>query len=139
MFGVVFFLGSRKMVSGGMRDGRFVALQLYLGRMIWPLIAIGWVINLVQRCMASMVRLDEVLRVEVPLSPRERVGEAGVRGDIEIRNLTYAYDSHPVLRDISLNIRHGETVGIVGPTGNGKSALLWLITRTCEPAPRRTF
>ncbi|HEX9500425.1 MAG TPA: ABC transporter ATP-binding protein, partial [Thermoanaerobaculia bacterium] len=139
MFGVVFFLGSRKMISGTMNIGSFVAFQFYLGRMIWPLIAIGWVINLVQRGMASMVRLDEVLRVEVPLSPRERVGEAGVRGDIEIRNLTYAYDSHPVLRDISLNIRHGETVGIVGRTGSGKSTLLSLITRTFEPPPRTIF
>jgi ATP-binding cassette subfamily B multidrug efflux pump len=136
MFGIVFFLGSRKMLSGAMNIGDFVAFQFYLGRMIWPLIAIGWVINLVQRGMASMVRLDEVLRVEVPLSPRERVGEAGVRGDIEIRNLTYAYDTHPVLRDVSLNIRHGETVGIVGRTGSGKSTLLSLITRTFEPPPQ---
>src|SRR6266571_349268 len=64
MFGIVFFLGSRKMISGAMNIGNFVAFQFYLGRMIWPLIAIGWVINLVQRGMASMVRLDEVLRVE---------------------------------------------------------------------------
>src|SRR6266852_5121388 len=116
MFGIVFFMGSRKMISGAMNIGSFVAFQFYLGRMIWPLIAIGWVINLVQRGMASMVRLDEVLRVEAPLSPPERVAlseaKGGVRGDIEIRNLTYRYDRHPVLRDVSLNIRHGETVGI---------------------------
>jgi ATP-binding cassette, subfamily B, multidrug efflux pump len=139
MFGIVFFLGSRKMISGAMNIGSFVAFQFYLGRMIWPLIAIGWVINLVQRGMASMVRLDEVLRVEVPLSPRERVGEAGVRGDIEIRNLTYKYNTHPVLSNVSLSVRHGETVGIVGRTGSGKSTLLSLITRTFEPPPRTIF
>src|SRR6266550_2489840 len=64
MFGIVFFLGSRKMLSGAMNIGSFVAFQFYLGRMIWPLIAIGWVINLFQRGMASMVRLDEVWRVQ---------------------------------------------------------------------------
>ena len=141
MFGIVFFLGSRKMLSGAMNIGDFVAFQFYLGRMIWPLIAIGWVINLVQRGMASMVRLDEVLRVE-PLPVPLPSGEGGpaardrVRGDIEIRNLTYAYDTHPVLRDVSLNIHHGETVGIVGRTGSGKSTLLSLITRTFEPPPQ---
>ena len=60
MFGIVFFLGSRKMISGAMTIGSFVAFQFYLGRMIWPLIALGWVINLFQRGMASMVRLHEV-------------------------------------------------------------------------------
>src|SRR6266849_3525500 len=143
MFGIVFFMGSRKMISGAMNISSFVAFQFYLGRMIWPLIAIGWVINLVQRGMASMVRLDEVLRVEAPLSPPERVAlseaKGGVRGDIEIRNLTYRYDRHPVLRDVSLNIRHGETVGIVGRTGSGKSTLLSLITRTFEPPPQTIF
>src|SRR5438093_1615793 len=146
MFGIVFFMGSRKMIAGAMNIGSFVAFQFYLGRMIWPLIAIGWVINLVQRGMASMVRLDEVLRVEAPhpalratLSQRERDGEAGVRGDIDIRDLTYQYDTHPVLRNVSLSVRHGETVGIVGRTGSGKSTLLALLTRTFEPPPQTIF
>src|SRR5713226_6730198 len=145
MFGIVFFMGSRRMISGGMSIGSFVAFQFYLGRMIWPLIALGWVINLFQRGMASMVRLDEVWRVRPPhpalgatLSPQS--GERdGVRGDIDIRNLTFAYDTHPVLRDLSLSIRHGETVGIVGRTGSGKSTLLSLITRTFEPPPQTIF
>ena len=146
MFGIVFFMGSCKMIAGAMNIGSFVAFQFYLGRMIWPLIAIGWVINLVQRGMASMVRLDEVLRVEAPhpalratLSQRERDGEAGVRGDIDIRDLTYQYDTHPVLRNVSLSVRHGETVGIVGRTGSGKSTLLALLTRTFEPPPQTIF
>jgi ATP-binding cassette subfamily B multidrug efflux pump len=145
MFGIVFFMGSRRMIAGGMSIGSFVAFQFYLGRMIWPLIALGWVINLFQRGMASMVRLDEVWRVQPPhpalratLSPQS--GERdGVRGDIDIRNLTFAYDTHPVLRDVSLSVRHGETVGIVGHTGSGKSTLLSLITRTFEPPPQTIF
>jgi ATP-binding cassette subfamily B multidrug efflux pump len=150
MFGVVFFMGSRRMIAGGMSIGSFVAFQFYLGRMIWPLIALGWVINLFQRGMASMVRLDEVWRVQpdvaedphpalrATLSPRG--GERDeVRGDIDVRNLTFAYDTHPVLKDVSLSVRHGETVGIVGRTGSGKSTLLALITRTFEPPPQTIF
>jgi ATP-binding cassette subfamily B protein len=140
MFGIVFFMGSRKMIAGAMTIGDFVAFQFYLGRMIWPLIALGWVINLFQRGMASMVRLDEVWRVEpdVVEESRPRLSEE-VRGDIDVRNLTFAYDRHPVLRDVSLSVRHGETVGIVGRTGSGKSTLLALITRTFEPPPETIF
>jgi ATP-binding cassette, subfamily B, multidrug efflux pump len=136
MFGIVFFLGSRKMLSGAMNIGDFVAFQFYLGRMIWPLIAIGWVINLVQRGMASMVRLDEVLRVEPDVMVEPPSVSETPKGDIDIRDLTYKYDAHPVLSNVSLSVRHGETVGIVGRTGSGKSTLLSLITRTFEPPPQ---
>ncbi|HEY8132342.1 MAG TPA: ABC transporter ATP-binding protein, partial [Thermoanaerobaculia bacterium] len=140
MFGIVFFMGSRKMIAGAMTIGDFVAFQFYLGRMIWPLIALGWVINLFQRGMASMVRLDEVWRVQpdVVEDSHPPVSEE-VKGDIDIRDLTFAYDRHPVLRDVSLSVRHGETVGIVGRTGSGKSTLLALITRTFEPPPETIF
>src|SRR5438105_3191104 len=145
MFGVVFFIGSRKMVVGGLSIGSFVAFQFYLGRMIWPLIALGWVINLFQRGMASMVRLDEVWRVEPEnvepaLSRLEPAGEPVLRSaDIDGRLLTFTYDRQPVLRDVSFSVGHGETVGIVGRTGSGKSTLLALITRTFEPPPGTIF
>jgi ATP-binding cassette subfamily B protein len=141
MFGIVFFMGSRRMIAHRMDIGSFVAFQFYLGRMIWPLIAFGWVINLVQRGMASMVRLDEVLRVSAPHPALRATVSRGerVNGDIDIRDLTFAYKDHPVLRDISLSVRHGETVGIVGRTGSGKSTLLALITRTFQPPPNTIF
>jgi len=140
MFGIVFFMGSHRMIAGAMTIGDFVAFQFYLGRMIWPLIALGWVINLFQRGMASMVRLDEVWRVQpdVVEDSRPRLSQE-VRGDIDVRDLTFAYDRHPVLRDVSLSVRHGQTVGIVGRTGSGKSTLLALITRTFEPPPETIF
>jgi ATP-binding cassette subfamily B multidrug efflux pump len=157
MFMVVFFLGSRKMLSHTMTIGNFVAFQFYLGRMIWPLIALGWVINLFQRGMASMQRLHEVWSIEpgLPKASGEPVS-ATPRGTIDIRDLTFAYPtppkaaaapgvdaaesvSRPVLRDVDLRIEHGQTVGIVGRTGSGKSTLLALIARTFEPPPGTIF
>ena len=140
MFVLVFYLGSRKMIGGTMTIGAFVAFQFYLGRMIWPLVALGWVINLFQRGMASMHRLHEVWSVEP--GPRSTDGvrvDAAPRGDVEVRNLTFAYEERPVLRDISLTVRAGETIGIVGRTGSGKSTLLALITRTFEPPSGTIF
>ena len=137
MFAVVFFLGSRKMIAGQMSIGDFVAFQFYLGRMIWPLIALGWVINLFQRGMASMVRLHEVWVIE----PEQDAAEGGgaPQADIDVRHLTFAYDKYPVLRDVDLQVEHGQTIGIVGRTGSGKSTLLALITRTFEPPPNTIF
>jgi ATP-binding cassette subfamily B protein len=138
-FVVVFYLGARRIVSGQMTIGSFVAFNFYLGRMVWPLIALGWVINLFQRGLASMQRLNDIWSA-VPDNPEagERVpGQS--RGDIEVRNLTFAYGDRPVLRDINLSIAHGETVGIVGRTGSGKSTLLALLSRTFEPPPGTIF
>ena len=138
MFVIVFFLGGRKIVAGTMTLGAFVAFQFYLGRMIWPLIALGWVINLFQRGMASMKRLHEVWSVEPEVDATEPA-DLQARGNLEIRDLTFTYTNRAVLRDINLTIRAGETVGIVGRTGSGKSTLLALITRAFEPPPGTIF
>ena len=140
MFGVVFFMGSRRMIAGTMTIGHFVAFQFYLGRMIWPLIALGWVINLFQRGMASMVRLHEVWRVQPDASHAEPApARLDKTAHIVVSNLTFAYDAHPVLRDVAFTVNHGETLGIVGRTGSGKSTLLSLLTRTFEPPPETMF
>lgn len=140
MFVIIFYMGSRRIIAGQLSIGSFVAFQFYLGRMIWPLIAFGWVINLFQRGMASMQRLHEVWSIDpgVLTTAGTRVEEE-VRGDVDIRHLTFAYDKRPVLRDINLKIRGGQTVGIVGRTGSGKSTLLALITNTFEPPPMTIF
>jgi ATP-binding cassette, subfamily B, multidrug efflux pump len=150
MFVFVFYVGSRNLIAGTMTIGAFVAFQFYLGRMIWPLIALGWVINLFQRGMASMKRLHEIWIVE-PEQTSGTVGDPSTdalatngaslasRGNIEIRDLTFAYADRPVLRDINLSVRSGETIGIVGRTGSGKSTLLSLITRAFEPPPGTIF
>jgi ATP-binding cassette, subfamily B, multidrug efflux pump len=145
MFVAIFFLGSRRIVAHTMTIGSFVAFNAYLGRMIWPLIALGWVINLFQRGMASMQRLHDVWSVEPGVLTDEGTPlEGEIRGDLDIRDLTFAYPEQgqaraPVLQNINMQIRAGETIGIVGRTGSGKSTLLALITRTFDPPPGTIF
>jgi ATP-binding cassette subfamily B multidrug efflux pump len=141
LFVFVFYAGSRKLIGGTMTIGSFVAFQFYLGRMIWPLIAVGWVINLFQRGMASMKRLHEVWSVPPSLDSQPAVisDEPLSSADLEIRDLTFSYGHRPVLRDIDLTVEHGQTIGIVGRTGSGKSTLLLLITRAFEPPPGTIF
>jgi ATP-binding cassette subfamily B multidrug efflux pump len=138
MFVIVFFLGGRKIVAGTMTLGSFVAFQFYLGQMIWPLIALGWVINLFQRGMASMKRLHEIWVVSPDRDATDAI-DVRPHGNLTIRNLTFAYGDHAVLRDINIDVRQGQTVGIVGRTGSGKSTLLSLVTRTFEPPPGTIF
>jgi ATP-binding cassette subfamily B protein len=138
MFVFVFWVGSRKIIAGSMTLGSFVAFQFYLGRMIWPLIALGWVINLFQRGMASMKRLHEIWIVPPVVDAAENV-VMPAEGNLEIRDLTFAYDTRPVLQDVDLSVRHGETVGIVGRTGSGKSTLLSLLTGAFQPPPATIF
>ncbi|MCU1245456.1 MAG: ABC-type multidrug transport system, ATPase and permease component, partial [Acidobacteria bacterium] len=90
MFVVIFYLGSRRIVDGRLTIGQFVAFQFYLGRMVWPLIALGWVINLFQRGMASMKRLHEIWSVDPELPNGEEGTDAPIRGDLEIRHLTFS-------------------------------------------------
>jgi ATP-binding cassette, subfamily B, multidrug efflux pump len=141
VFVYIFYAGSLKIMGGTMTIGAFVAFQFYLGRMIWPLIAIGWVINLFQRGMASMKRLQEVWSVP-PITdsqPHVPTEESLSSADLEIRDLTFSYGHRPVLRDIDLTVEHGQTIGIVGRTGSGKSTLLLLLTRAFEPPPGTIF
>ena len=141
LFVLVFWMGSRRILAGAMTVGAFVAFIFYLGRMVWPLIAIGWVINLFQRGMASMKRLHEIWSAEsepVAYGPPCNPGSA-IRGEIDVRNLTFSYGEREVLRDVDLQVRSGETVGIVGATGSGKSTLLALLSRQFPPPPGTIF
>lgn len=139
MFVLVFYVGTRKILSGDMSIGDFVAFQFYLGRMIWPLIALGWVINLFQRGMASMKRLSQVWDVTPEAASVGVCAVEEFRGGIEIKHLTFAYDKRPVLENINLRVEPGETVGIVGRTGSGKSTLLAVIARMFDPPPHTVF
>ncbi|MEQ1574767.1 MAG: ABC transporter ATP-binding protein [Vicinamibacterales bacterium] len=155
---LVLWLGSREVVAGRMTLGELVAFNAYLMLLSWPMIAFGWVTNLLQRGMASWKRMLEVMDAVPAVADRVLDGVDGgdgvvvgadlkvrpdtvhpdtVPGAIEFRNLTFAYGDHVVLRDVSAVFPAGTTTAIVGATGSGKSTLLGLLPRLHEP-PRGT-
>jgi ATP-binding cassette subfamily B protein len=140
---LVLWLGSRQVVAGRMTVGELVAFNAYLMMLAWPMIAFGWVTNLLQRGMASWNRLLEVLdtqpRITDANATSQDVSLDQCKGDIEFRRLTFAYGDHVVLRDVSAVLPAGTTTAIVGATGSGKSTLLNLLPRLHDPPPGMVF
>ena len=123
-------------VSGEISVGEFTMFNLYLTRLIWPLIALGYVVNLYQRGTASLKRLNAILRIKPSIADAPTIVEQPpIKGAIEFRNLTFRYrpNDEPVLRDINLQIPAGKTVAFVGRTGSGKSTIANLIPRLLDP------
>ena len=154
------WFGSRAVIAGRITIGEFVAFNYYLVMLSWPVIAFGWVTNMIQRGMASWKRMLAVLDTEPAIqdevsgevrlpSATLRPGEADaasepyvgsafrrtfqVRGEIEFRDLVFSHDGRPVLDHVSARIEAGQTVAIVGLTGSGKSTLINLLARLHEP------
>jgi ATP-binding cassette subfamily B protein len=147
---LVLWLGSREVIAGRMTVGELVAFNTYLMMLGWPMIAFGWVTNLLQRGMASWKRMLEILdAVPAIVSPPPEIASGpfggtrairyvhDIRGAIEFRHLTLAYGDRVVLNDVSALIPAGTTTAIVGPTGSGKSTLLASLPRLTD-APRGT-
>jgi ATP-binding cassette subfamily B protein len=122
--------------------GSFVSLTLYINMLIWPMLATGWVVNIIQRGLAGYDRLQSVLTVEpdVATSAHPVQPQGGIQGDIEIRDLTFTYTDkkRPALKDLSVRVHPGQTLGIIGRTGSGKSTLVSLLARVFNP-PRGTI
>jgi ATP-binding cassette, subfamily B, multidrug efflux pump len=137
-FVIIVAVGVPMAVRGEITAGEFTSYILYLQRMIWYLIALGYVVNLYQRGTASLKRFDEILDTEPTIkdSPEARE-QSAIKGTIEFRHLNFAYNGTPVLRDINLKIEAGKTVALVGKTGSGKSTLISLIPRLLD-APENT-
>ncbi|HEY7435498.1 MAG TPA: ABC transporter ATP-binding protein [Methylomirabilota bacterium] len=141
---IVLWLGGKAVVDGRISLGAFVAFNGYLTQLAWPTIALGWTLASIQRGLAAMGRVTEVLdeRGHGELGGQPR-GDSNNRellpgGSVEFRGLTFAYDDRgPVLRDVSFTVPAGAVVAVVGPTGSGKSTLGTLLCRLYEP-PRGT-
>ena len=135
---LVLWIGSQHVIRGEITLGEFVAFNAYLVMLSWPMIAFGWVTNILQRGMASWKRMLEVLDA-VPDIDDRHASEAGhiapLTGAIEIRDLVFTYPGteRPVLDHVSLTIAAGQTVALVGATGSGKSTLIHLIPRLHDP------
>jgi ATP-binding cassette subfamily B protein len=148
---VVIWMGSRDVIQGRITLGQFVAFHAYLMLLSWPMIAFGWVTNMLQRGMASWKRMLEVLDAEpaiadvrlkpdaTTVSSRTLDRASDIRGEIEFRDLTFAYGDAIVLSHISVHIEAGQTVALVGPTGSGKSTLIGLLARLHDPPPNTVF
>ncbi len=141
-FVLIIWYGAPLAVRGEITVGEFTAFNLYLTRLVWPLIALGYVVNLYQRGTASLKRMNAVFAVEPAIqdAPGARL-QLPIKGQIEFRNLTFRYNDQdePVLRDINLLIEAGQSVAFVGRTGSGKSTLMNFIPRLLEAPPGTLF
>jgi ATP-binding cassette subfamily B protein len=139
---ITLLVGGHEVISKRISPGEFVAFNTYMILLIWPIIAVGWVVNLFQRGTASVKRIDELLQAKPGIDDSAAdpaiPADAVFGGDIEFRNLSFSYGETQVLRDISLRIPAGSSLAIVGPTGAGKSTLVNLISRHYE-APDGTL
>lgn len=137
-FVIIVAVGVPKAVRGEITAGEFTSFILYLQRMIWYLIALGYVVNLYQRGTASLKRFNAILETEPTIKDNEDAREQPkIKGKIEFRNLNFAYNDTPVLKNINLEIEQGKTVALVGKTGSGKSTLVSLVPRLMN-APENT-
>ena len=135
----VLWLGGRLVVAHTITLGEFVAFTAYLAMLHWPMIAIGWVVNIFERGEAAMGRIVEVLDAPAEIADDDVDDVSDVRGAVEFRGLTFGYGEHEVLHDIDLSVPAGALVAVVGPTGSGKSTLVSLLARLADPPPNTLF
>jgi ATP-binding cassette subfamily B protein len=146
---ITLLVGGHQVLEGHISPGEFAEYLVYMVQLTFPMIAVGWVVNLFQRGTASVIRIDELLKQQPDIADESPVGlsfrseakesasPTAIAGKIEFRNLTFAYtpDGPTVLNDINLTIPAGSSLAIVGPTGSGKTTLINLIPRIYDAAP----
>lgn len=141
-FAAVLWYGGLLVIRYQITIGQFVSFQLFLGRLVWPMIATGFLVNMAQRGTASIKRIRAIMDVQPAIRDEGPLTDPGeIRGTVQVRNLTFAYGegSEPVLSNVDLQVQAGQTVAIVGRTGSGKSTLLSLIPRLIDPPEGSLF
>jgi len=139
---LVLWIGGELIMNEVISLGEFVAFSLYLGMLVWPSIALGWVVGIFQQGKASMQRINEIIYKEPDISDTtETIKVDDLKGDIVIKNLNFSYstDEPAMLKNINLQIQSGKILAIVGRTGSGKSTFINLLTRTFDPNDKSIF
>jgi len=136
---ILLMAGGRSVIGGSISLGQFVAFSSYLAMLTWPMMAIGWVVNLLQRGAASMGRLEKIMNTAPAIMDGSCTDEP--EPSIEVMGLSYTYPETDVevLKDISFSIPASSTLGIVGRTGSGKTTLVELLMRLYDPPPGTVF
>ncbi|HEX6606213.1 MAG TPA: ABC transporter ATP-binding protein, partial [Chloroflexia bacterium] len=131
--GIILFVGGSEVIAGHITLGQFVQFNGYLGMLSWPMIALGWVVNLYQQGVASMGRISEVMRQEPAIADRPTaLPVTAIKGEIEFRDVGLSYGGQRVLNGLSFHVPAGQTLAILGATGAGKTSIVNLITRVYE-------
>jgi len=132
---IVIYFGGIKVMEGSLSIGNISSFIIYLGQLTWPMIALGWIINLIQRAAPSMQRINNIINIKPDISDNDstdlKIKTEDIKGEIEFKNVSFKFpfSNTPVLKNINLKIRKGTTLGIIGETGAGKSTLINLIPR----------
>ncbi|MGH9630095.1 MAG: ABC transporter ATP-binding protein, partial [Bryobacteraceae bacterium] len=139
-FIVVLWAGGARVLAGEISLGNFVMFNTYMGMLVWPMIALGWVVNLMQRGNASLARISEMMEEQPSIAaPPSPVPLNEPRGEVEFRGVSVRLGATSALRNVSLRIPAGSTLAIVGHTGSGKSILVHLIPRMMDPTSGAVF
>lgn len=130
---IILLYGGIQVIKGNLTLGELVAFNSYVGMLLWPMRSVGHIVNLSQRYIAARDRLLEIFNVPREVEPQSPILKP-IKGEVIFEHVTFGYNrSEPVLKDINLRVRPGETIAIVGSTGCGKSTLLELIPRLYDP------
>ena len=140
MFGIILsilvYFGARFILkTGSLSIGEFTAFVLLYQRLQWPMIGLGWIATLLQRGVTSWQRIKEILDTESSIQngPKTNYNLTSIKGDIDFRNISLEFDGLKALDDVSFTIKDGETLGITGKTGSGKTMIVNLLSRIIEP------
>ncbi len=130
---IILFVGGQQVILNELTPGELVAFMSYIGIIVWPMMAVGFVTNIFQRGIASFRRINTFLEEQPDIKDEKSAVYSSINGDIELRNLTFSYEKTSVLDNINLKINKGQYTGLCGKIGSGKSTIIDLIMRVVEP------